>query len=151
MAQETLTSLGPFFVFLIIWCWIHRLCLPYLSHPHCPPPCALLLFLSCRVIVHPCPCPCHRPVMVVLIIMWWLSSSSCCGCPPCRLPPCRSLTPLLLVSVSSCDVVFVIVAHFLFVIVPSLSSLCQLLIPPHQQVLVVVAWVWVCHLGTISW
>jgi hypothetical protein len=67
------------------------------------------------------------------------------------IPLLLSSVPSLTVSVSSCDIIFVVVARLLFVVAPSPSSPCQLLVPPHEQVLVAVAWVWVCRLGAVSW
>jgi hypothetical protein len=74
MAQETSTSLGPFFVFLTIRCCIRRLQLLSLSSPSS---CATAVF------VHPSPSPspssycggCPRRRVASLL--------SCCGCPRC--------------------------------------------------------------------
>jgi hypothetical protein len=91
MAQEMSTSLGPFFAFLIVRCWIRCLRLPFLSCPHSPPHCAPPPpFSSCCVVVRPRPLPVRRPVLIALVVVLWLSPFSCGGCSPHRLPHCRS-------------------------------------------------------------
>ena len=110
------------FVPLIIQCHICHLCFLFLSHPH-PHPCHVLLpFLLCCVVVHPHPCPCCHPVVVVLVI---------------------SLHPLV-------PIVIVIVAPLLFHCC-ALPIFAMPVAHLHKQVLIAVAWVWVSHLGTISW
>ena len=105
----------------------HRALLPpFWSCGCCCTSLSLSLLSSCGGCPHQIPC--H----------WCLSPDPHCCCCCCCLSP-RSLS----VSVSSCDIVFVIVAHLLFIVVPSPSSPCQLL--------VAVAWVWVCCLGAVSW
>ena len=125
-----------------------------------------------RTALYPSPAPsvlprAHRPPHRAPLPPFWSCgccctspspslSSSCGGCPPRRIPRhwcsspdphccccCRPSVPSLSGSVLSCDVVFLVVARLLFIVVPSPSSPCQLL--------VVVAWVWVCCLGAVSW
>jgi hypothetical protein len=134
-------SLGSLFVFLVVQRCIRRLRLLFSSHARrlvvCPPPPS---FWSCG-----CDCPSPSP-----------SLSSSCGVCPRRIPrhwfSCPDpFVPSLSVPVSSCDIVFVVMAPLLFVVVPSPSSPYNLLVPPHGQVLVGVGWLWACRLGAVSW
>jgi len=116
------TTLGPFFVFLIIQHCIHHLHLLFLFHAHHPLSCTATTVLVMWLLL-------YVSISIPVIILWWLSFSSML----------LSSVPSLSVSVLSCDIVFVIMAHLLFIIVPSPSLLCQLLIPPHEQMLIAVA------------
>ena len=180
-AQETSTSLGPFFAFLVVQCWICCLHLSFFSHTRCVP----LLLLLCHVVVCPHPCPCHRPMVVVLLLICLcplvpiivivvcplvvgvgivLSHCFChCGSPsfsslspssPCQLfPPHEQLLALMgcwwpLVSLPRHSLSLPhfpchqTSPHFVVVLIHH---------PPHEQVLIVMELLWVCHLGIVWW
>jgi hypothetical protein len=109
--------------------------------------CFGLVVVIVRLRLHPCR---HLVVFVLLV------RRRLVVCPPRRIPrrwfSCPDLfVPSLSVSVSSCDLVFVVMSPLLFVVVPSPSSPYKLLVPPHEQVLVGVAWLWARRLGAVSW
>jgi hypothetical protein len=114
------------------------------------------------------PLSCAAAILVVLcvsvsipvVVLWW----PCGGCPHSHLPhqssspiwssllPLLSV-PLLSMSGSSCPIYFVIVAPppFHCCALPIFAMPIARFHPPHSQVLVAVAWEWVCYLGAVSW
>ena len=133
------------FCVLIIQCFIHCLCHPFLSvHLVVPCPCCF----GCVVLLS---------VLVPVVALWWLSLLSVIVL---IVRCCLVVVPTVVVAVvyplviSVGVILFCCFCHCGFASFLSLHPcLCHAscLFPPHEQLFVAVAWVWVCHLGAISW
>jgi hypothetical protein len=133
------TSLGPFFAFLFVRHHIHRLRLLFLSRARCRPhrsPLPLFWSCGCRCILRLRPRRrCVLPVFAVPAVSTPRTAAHGGGVLVAVVVfASPSLVPAPLPLSSDVALFVVVLIHH----------------PPHEQVIIAVASLWVCHLG-VSW